>query len=288
MSSYLSIEAVAMKHLNSTSIPLRFGFGILCLCMLIATGCGTGVEESSSPTLYEQWAKADYQPIPIPDDVVGITDSTRNFYIIMDGSGSMHDPLDSDCSGDQTFKTKMEGARWALLQFLESVPPDTNLGFYVFDNRGDREVVPLGSGNQQAIRSAINGIQEGGSTPLANAIAYATQQLISQYQKQLGYGEFRIIVVTDGIAKQIPEAAVFAAQKGMPIYTIGLCVEANHPLRQYSVSYKAADNFQDLAQGLKETLAELETFDQEAFSGEGMDPSESANPNPTENPEPAQ
>ena len=239
---------------------------VLIVFLFFIMACGPESKtEKPRVSEYDAWSKAVYQPILIPDGIAGISSTARNFYIIMDGSGSMHDPLSAECSGDRTFSTKMEGARWALLQFLDSVPSNVNLGFYLFDNNGEREMVPLGANNAQAVREAIDQIREGGSTPLADAIAHATQELVKQYQQQLGYGEFRIIVVTDGIANSIPDAAIYAAQRGMPIYTIGLCVESDHPLRKYSVSYKAADNFQDLAEGLKDTLAELETFDADSF-----------------------
>jgi len=51
----------------------------------------------------------------------------------------------------------------------------------------------------------------------------------------------------------------------MPIYAIGLCVQADHPLRQFSVSYRAADNYEDLQKGLDATLAELPNFDVTEF-----------------------
>jgi len=244
---------------------------VIFSALLLITGCGPETDTPSVDYQYEAWLSAVRKPITIPEGSTGDTITTRNFYIIMDGSGSMHDALDTECSGDKTFSTKMEGAQWALIQFLDSVPEDVNLGFYLFDNNGEREVVPLGANNRDQIRQAVEQIQEGGSTPLADAMALATQKLVKQYQKQLGYGEFRIIVVTDGIANSIPDAALYAAESGMPIYTIGLCVGSNHPLRKYSVSYKAADNFQDLASGLKETLAELEQFDADTYDANESD-----------------
>ena len=55
----------------------------------------------------------------------------------------------------------------------------------------------------------------------------------------------------------------------MPIYAIGLCIGEDHPLRRLAVSYRAADNFADLAQGLQETLAERPDFDPTEFEAEG-------------------
>lgn len=242
---------------------MKYLSAILCLILLFS--CGSGTDSTSKSDPEDVWAGVEFKPIPIPEGTQGESSLTRNLYIIMDGSGSMHDPLSESCSSTKRFATKMEGAKWALLQFLDSVPDDVNLGMYLFDNNGQREVVALGSNNVDAVRTAINGIYEGGNTPLSEAISLATTRLVKQYQKQLGYGEFRIIVVTDGIASRIPTAAVYAAENGIPIYTIGLCVGQDHPLRKYSVSYKAADNFEELAEGLKDTLAELDQFDPSEF-----------------------
>jgi hypothetical protein len=190
---------------------------------------------------------------------------TRNFYFILDGSGSMSEPTNADCGGDRQFADKLQGAKWAVKKFLEHIPEDVDTGLYVFDNIAKREVVPLGSANRQAFIEAIDKIQAGGGTPLARAIIFGTDKLVEKYKKQLGYGEFRLVVVTDGKANGIPEAALYAAKYGIPIYTIGLCVGKDHPLRNFSVSYRAADNFADLSQGLQDTLAELPIFDVTRF-----------------------
>ena len=181
----------------------------------------------------------------------------RNFYFIFDGSGSMADALDRRCAGDKKSARKIDGAQSAVAEFLKAVPPGIQLGLYVFDTGGRREVLPLAADNREQFLKAINEVHAGGGTPLAAAIRAGTDALVKQYQKQLGYGEFRLVVVTDGIAEDIPAAAIYAAQRGVPIYAIGLCIGADHPLRQYAVSYRAADNFNDLQRGLEETLAEL-------------------------------
>lgn len=206
--------------------------------------------------------------IPIDDTLEGAEVSLqRNFYFIFDGSGSMRNPPEGACAKDSKFKTKLQGAKWALKEFMKKVPDDVNLGLYVFDAFGSREVLPLQAHSREAFLKSVDNIMAGGRTPLAEAIGTATEKLIEQYKQQLGYGEYRIIVVTDGIAKQIPDAAVDAAKYGMPIYAIGLCIESDHPLRYYAVSYRAADNFEDLAKGLEDTLAELPFYDATEFEG---------------------
>jgi hypothetical protein len=177
----------------------------------------------------------------------------------------MRESTTRDCGGDQEFDDKMTGARWAIKKFLENVPEDVNIGLYIFDSNGRREVVPLGTGNRGIFINAVDNIEAGGGTPLAGAIRFGTDRLAQQYIKQLGYGEFRLVAVTDGKARDIPEAALYAAKYGIPIYAIGLCVGEDHPLRHYSVSYRAADNFADLSTGLTDTLAELPNFDVTEF-----------------------
>ncbi len=190
----------------------------------------------------------------------------RNLYVVFDGSGSMRGKTGRDCGGDQEFESKLDGAVWALNAFLDKVPADVNLGLYVFDRDGRREVVSLGR-DRAAFLDAVSAIRAGGRTPLADGIRFATDQLVRQYREQLGYGEFRLVVVTDGKASAIPDAVTYASRWGMPIYAIGLCLREEHPLRQLAVSYRAADRFEDLAQGLEETLAELPSFDPTAFPG---------------------
>lgn len=204
--------------------------------------------------------------ISIDDKVTGATTSlTRNFYFVFDGSGSMGDPPDNTCAGDQKFSTKVEGAKWAVREFISKVPNDVNLGLYVFDGNGEREVVPLGPGNHKKFLQEVNNISASGGTPLARGMYTATEHLIEQYKKQLGYGEYRLVVVTDGQAESIPEASLNAIKYSIPIYAIGLCIGDNHPLRQYAFSYRAADSAEDLRRGLEQTLAELPSFDVSEF-----------------------
>lgn len=204
--------------------------------------------------------------ILLDNKVPGVAISlTKNFYFVFDGSGSMREGLYGSCSGDQSFPTKMEGAKWAVRELMKKVPLDVNLGLYVFDWSGEREVISLGSNNHQNFLKAVDEISASGGTPLAEAIRFGTNQLVKQYQKQLGYGEYRLIVVTDGLADDIPDASLNAIKYGIPIYAIGLCIGNDHPLRQYALSYKAADSAEDLRRGLEETMAELPSFDVKEF-----------------------
>lgn len=240
---------------------------ISSLVLLFVAGCSPGpVSQQEAQKNISVAVSQDRVQIPIDDKVVDAAVSLkRNFYFVFDGSGSMAYRPDGSCVGDQRFATKIEGAKWAVREFIAKVPNDVNLGLYVFDGKGEREVVPLGSGNHNKFLQEVSNIRAAGGTPLAQGMRVATQRLIEQYKKQLGYGEYRLVVVTDGQADNIPDASLNAIRYSIPIYAIGLCIGDNHPLRQYAFSYRAADSVEDLRRGLEETLAELSSFDIKEF-----------------------
>ena len=231
------------------------------ICGLIGASCALTVSimgiccESPQPK-QQPVVKAEKPKPPelaiVLDDSKGEVSLKRNFYFIFDGSGSMGDK----CAGEK----KIDGAKEAVRAFMKKVPDDVNLGLLVFDNRGHQQMAELGADKKTFLKE-IDAIIAGGGTPLAKSIGYGTDRLVEQYKKQLGYGEYRLIVVTDGEASGIPQAADYATKHMMPIYTIGLCIGDTHPLKKYAVSYRAANNFQDLQRALEETVAETETFD---------------------------
>ena len=199
----------------------------------------------------------------------GAASLTRNFYFIFDGSGSMSESLTRQCTGDRRFGSRLEGAKWAVEQFLPLMARDVNLGLWIFDADGNRERVALGPDNHGTFLTEVRKTRAGGNTPLTESIAQGVNRLVQQRNHQLGYGEFRLIVVTDGQAtgRPLPQAVSYAREQRIPIYTIGLCIGEKHELRQYSVSYRAADSIEALKHGLEETLAETSAFDPQTFSG---------------------
>jgi Ca-activated chloride channel homolog len=195
---------------------------------------------------------------------------TRNFYFIFDGSGSMAESLNQQCQGDKQFATRLAGAKWAVEQFMPQVPPDVNLGLWVFDFHGNEERVPLGPGNRERFLAEVQKTVAGRNTPLTESIEQGVNRLVRQREGQLGYGEFRLVVVTDGEAtgRPLPKAVLYARERQIPIYTIGLCLGEQHELRKYSVSYRAANSMEALKAGLEETLAETPLFDAQTFPGQ--------------------
>ncbi|BCX48426.1 VonWillebr and factor type A domain-containing protein [Haloferula helveola] len=211
-------------------------------------------EAFESPLVVSKAAKGsnDREPIPNTTPPGSKMDPSSNAYIIFDGSGSM--------TG-----SPIAEARRAVTSFIQGAPDDLNIGLFVFDrnNLAGAELVPLGRGDDQRaeLKKKIAGVQAGGSTPLGAAIKAGTKSLIDQFQKQLRYGDIRLIVVTDGQASDgsaFNQSIVMARDYHVPIYTIGFRIRNEHPLRRYSENYMTAQDEQELLDAMKETLAELD------------------------------
>ena len=196
--------------------------------------------------------------------VQGEVSLDRNFYVVFDGSGSM---LDAGCAG--RFPDRLEAAKWAVTEFAtQSVPANVSLGLYAFDARGAGPRVPLNKDNREMMRQQIAQIRGGGATPLDTAITAGVTELATQRARQLGYGDFYLVVATDGEASDVAEArnaVQFAHKHAIPIITIGFCLDRDHALAGGSISYRSADNPQALLAALQQTQGESPYFDNSVF-----------------------
>jgi hypothetical protein len=255
-----------MQTCNETRIR---GAALLLLALGL-TGC-----DSSPPPAQVQPATGDAaltqpfgedsgKPWPhLPEDGSGVQVSadllTRNIYLVLDGSGSMHD---AGCSGGMR---KIDAAKQAVREFAGMVSADTNLGLLAFDRQGVSERAPLSKGSREALVRSVDQVQPEGGTPLLQAIGLAYQQLTRQGQSQLGYGEYHLVVVTDGLASQgqEPDSLVRQILDESPVvlHTIGFCIGQDHSLNQPGrVLYRAADDYAGLKAGLQGVLAESPEF----------------------------
>jgi hypothetical protein len=105
---------------------------------------------------------------------------------------------------------------------------------------------------------------------LDDAISAGYAQLEQQAMRQLGYGRYVLVVVTDGQANpgHDPTEKVRWMLNNTPIelHTIGFCIGTDHSLNMPGRTvYKAADNPAALRQGLADVLAEAEAFDVSTF-----------------------
>jgi len=222
---------------------------------------------SGTDRTYETETEEEYvEPAVITfDESSGEASVDKNFYFLFDVSGSMEEY----CAG----KPKIDGAKAAIFEFLKKVPDNVNIGLLFFgvnnDQYGIQEMVPLGMNNKDEFYNKISVVEPQGGTPLANATYFGMSRLVEQYKKQLGYGEYRLIVITDGIAsypddfkKQLIELKKYPF---IALYGIGLCIDGRHMLKSYSLSYTDANNYEELGKALVETIAESEDFDPDDF-----------------------
>lgn len=182
---------------------------------------------------------------------------SKNYMIVFDASGSM--------DGNKVIEAKN-----AVQAFSKEVPKDANLGLVVFDNSGINLVVPLGSNNRPNFFQKVSQISAGGGTPLSSAITTAFKEVEKQASRQLGYGDYNIVVVTDGDANvgEDPGQIVDFIINNTPvlIHTIGFQIGQGHSLNQPGrVIYKTAQNAKELITGLQAVLAESQDFDVKGF-----------------------
>ena len=197
------------------------------------------------------------------DESAGVASTASNFYFVFDMSGSM----DEKCSG----KRKIDGAKEAVTRFMKNIPDDVNIGLMLLGTRsGDdyAEALPIGSGNKEEFLKIINSLQPSGETPLGEALSASVDKIVEQYKKQLGYGTYRIIIITDGeqTGIDLKQPCNYLAQHGfIGLYSIGLCMKSSHTLKKYSLSYRDANNYEELEQALVEATAESDVFDPNLF-----------------------
>lgn len=219
-------------------------------------------------------ARDDWPPLRAGDDgAVGAQPSTTsNYYVVLDGSGSMRRV---DCSGGER---KIKVAVAALSRFVDAVPAQANLGLAVFDDAGLSERVALGVNNRDAVQQALRQVEVDGGTPLKSSIELGYDRLTEQARRQLGYGDYHLVLVTDGYpdpAREDPTDAVTTLLQRSPVvlHTIGFCLGQEHVLNQPGrVYYTAADSPEQLSQGLGSVLAEAPSFDLGQFQDQEARP----------------
>jgi len=189
----------------------------------------------------------------------------KNYYVILDDSGSMKS---ASCAGGQD--SRLSAAIEALAVFVEGLPPRSNFGVMSFDGGRFTERLPLGRRDGSDIRLLSKRMQAGGDTPLSTAITRGYEALRRQAVAQLGYGEYHLVVITDGEASdgEYPDAILnrILSESPVDVHTIGFCIGREHVLNQPNyLSYQSADNVQALRQGLQDVLAEAPEFTVSSF-----------------------
>lgn len=233
--------------------------------------CDDGIEEVRQQELPASYAEraADNSWPRLTETIAGGLDNltANNYYIVLDGSGSMEG---AECSNGQP---KLGVAKQAVTTFVGRLSDSANVGLFSFDDQGMRERVPLGPADVERVRGPVNGLRAGGGTPLSTAIQEGYKALSNQATRQLGYGEYHLVVVTDGEASSgyspDGDVATLLADSPIVLHTIGFCIDEAHSLNQPGYTlYKAANDPQSLMAGLEAVLAEAPSFQLSDFGGD--------------------
>ena len=181
-----------------------------------------------------------------------------NIVVILDASGSMQDKF----SGDRT-KSKMEAAKAALQEVLSKIPDDTHIGLLVFSGANIRNewAYPLGPKDTQKLTAAIHQPQPGGNTPLGKYIRIGANRLLEQREKQYNYGNYRLLVVTDGEASDTDKVKHYTPEilnRQIRVDVIGVDMKTDHMLANVVDSYRKADNPGELVAAVSQILAETD------------------------------
>lgn len=177
-----------------------------------------------------------------------------NVVVILDDSGSMQQAMQS------TQLTRMAVAKRALSTVIQNLPDDTSLGIYVLngpDGRGEW-IVPLAPLQVEAALQQIAGIQANGGTPLGAALKPTAEALLQRRAEQ-HYGEYRLLVVSDGEANDpdlVQRYLPLVQARAIRLDVIGVDMRQDLQLAQDVDSYRRADDAAGLEQALTQVLAE--------------------------------
>lgn len=181
---------------------------------------------------------------------------TENIIIILDASGSMK----KNFRGDQT-KSKMDAAKEALKEVLAKIPDNTHIGLLVFSGSNIQNdwVYPLGPKNTEQLLAAIELPLPGGGTPLGKYMRVGANRLLEQREKQYNYGNYRLLIVTDGVAQDEEKVAQYTPEildRQIRVDVIGVDMQTDHLLAKDADSYRRADNPGELVAAVTQILAE--------------------------------
>ncbi|MEL6179676.1 MAG: vWA domain-containing protein [Myxococcota bacterium] len=170
--------------------------------------------------------------------------------ILVDASGSMEG-------------TKMVQAKKTLTEVLSKLPQDTWVAVLAFSNEHVATVYPLNQVDTTKLNTAINAIRPSGGTPLGKAIKAGADILMTERAKQHGYGNYQLVIVTDGEASgqgepsRMQTYAPMVGQRRIRMDVIGVEMPGGqrHWLANTAHSYQAAEDAVALAAALKQAIS---------------------------------
>ena len=178
------------------------------------------------------------------------SDGDAQLLLLLDASGSMADP-------DATGEPKIEAARAALHEVVDDLGTDQQVGLRVFGGSVSPDqptqakctdsqlVVPIGTGNAQALGAAVEDYAPLGETPIAHALQQAADDLSPD-------GNRTTVLVSDGIATCDPDPCEIAEQLSadgldLVVHTVGLGADDQTRTQLQCIADAAGGTYYDAA-----------------------------------------
>ncbi len=197
--------------------------------------------------------------------------------IVFDSSGSMAEETPDG-------STRIEAARTAFGTVIRELPTEDRVGLRVFGATVEGQdapgactdsqlLVPIGTGNRDALAAAVAALRPYGETPIGHALQEAAGDLGAS-------GQRAILLVTDGISNCEPDPCVVAQalaedDLGLRIDVVGFDVDAAARQQLQCVADRGRGDYVDVSEvsGLQLALERLSTRAFRPFSvmGERVD-----------------
>lgn len=220
------------------------------LISILLTACNTEVEYNTTSIKNSGYI---YQEIKWPylsesKEVIADNLLEKNYIILLDDSGSM--------SGQ-----KMKDAKIAVESFISNISDEINISLMTL-NMG---LIVNFTKDKSLVIQSLKKINTDGGTPLSTSIKKAFSVITKKGKQQLGYGQYGIIIITDGVADsgENPTKIVNKIINETPIeiHTIGFHLDEDHSLNQKGRTfYNTAKNVNQLITAMKGVLAESNEF----------------------------
>ncbi|AIW22693.1 VWA domain-containing protein [Vibrio coralliilyticus] len=177
----------------------------------------------------------------------------KNVYLILDASSTT---TKSSCFG---YGSKHQVMESAVFNFIDELPSNTNLGVIRFDANGPNEITSLKPVNGTFLKQLLSETNAGGENPVAITVSYAYKSLQKQAIKQQGYGEYHIVLLTDGGSDNESEllAATRTITESSPvvIHAYDFCPRSDNVLSSKSnIDYKPLLNEENLRNAIQNTF----------------------------------
>jgi len=193
--------------------------------------------------------------------------TAANYVLVFDASFSMNQ---SQCSGSIS---KLQAAKIAVTNFITKLEEKSNVGLIGFGAApgAEREYQWgfVSGGARASLIQKLKTIRAKGNTPLLRAMNMGYHMLQAQAQRQGGYGQYHMVIITDGAATDGDPSRLakdIALHSPVRIHAVGFCLGGGHSLDMPAFTkYSAASDPRALEAGLMGALAESPRYDSAAF-----------------------